>query len=1594
MSESPMTTPERIAILGMSGRFPGAASTEELWRRLCLGEECITFFSRQELLAAGVPPEQLDDPAYVGARGVLDDVAGFDAELFGLTANEAAVMDPQQRIFLECAWEALEGAGYAGEPAGRRVSVFAGSSEGLYRFHNLRAGDAEVVQRVGALQASLLNDRDLLPMQVAYRLGLTGVAANVQSACSTSLLALHLAAQSLLAGECDLALAGGVAIVIPQTRGYLYQEGGITSPDGHCRSFDARAQGSLGGSGAGVVVLKRLSEALEDGDPIRAVILATAAGNDGAGRIGFTAPGVEGQMETVAEALEVAGVEADSIGYVECHGSATPLGDPIEVAALTAAFRLSTERRGFCAMGSVKSNLGHLDEAAGAAGLIKTVLAVERGEIPPSLHFEQPNPRIDFASSPFFVAAERLPWPTGEASSEPGPRRAGVSSFGLGGTNVHAVLEQAPAPRPVVAAPGPHLLRLSARTPSALDDATGRLLEHLRQRPELELADVAFTLDAGRRRFRHRRALVAADTAAAVEALGHGRGLVTGRAADAEAPVAFLLPGLGDHHPGMLRQLYETEPAFRREVDGCAEILAPVLGLDLRRALFPAASSSATPAAAAPDLKEMLRRGGAGRDLGALARTAVAHPALFVVEYALARQLMAWGLEPQALLGYSLGEIVAACLAGVLDLESALRLVAERARLVEELPGGAMAAVPLSEQELLPRLVPGVALAATDGPHLSVVAGSEAAVTRLTAELETGGVACLRLHAAHAFHSPMMAPAAVELRRVAASLALRPPRIPYLSNSSGTWITDEEATDPDYWARHLVQPVRFWEGIGALLEEPGRVLVEVGPGESLSALARQHPSYGAGHLAVAAVGRPRPGAERGPLLEALGRLWGHGVELDPGALYGPGRRRLSLPTYPFERRRHWVDGPSEEGAPDPLLVAPAAVASDGRPVERWPIQRWLWQPVWRPAPTLEVDDALLESVDGWLLLVDDVGLGRRLAAHLAAADRRVTTVVAGDGFRRLGVGAYAVDPTSSEDFETLWRQLAREDRLPRQLLHLWAMDPAVAEAGAPRPGSEAELDRCLELGLRSVLRLVRGAAAAGVESQDLRLTVVTSGALGIVGNERLVPARAALAGACRVVRREMPGWLCRLVDLEPVSPLSATGDTVRELPVERVLGEALASPVVEEVGYRGHRRWLADHLPLDWPSATGRLRAGGGYLVIGGTGGVGLALAEALVRAAPCRLAVVPAPGFPPREEWPRRRAELPADHPLGRDLRRLEELETAAEIFECIAGDLTTTAAAERLVSEARSRLGCLDGVIHAPGEPADRLIQLYPDLSLPGLDGEAGGGAARLAEALAPDPPGFLLLSSDSAPWVGGLGQVDRCATATFVGAVAEAASGRSSRVLAVHWGAFRWQQETPAAASSLDRLERQRRRDAEIFGITAEEAGEVLVALLSGAPAQVVVSPRDLREHIRRAEAVTSASVLEALDRSRAEEPAHGRGELSSEYVAPSHELEAELVAIWEQMFGVAPVGVRDNFFELGGHSLLAIQVVTRMREATGLELPMTVLFDAPTVAELAVLVQAHRLETYDDQEMEAFADLFEQVRDLSPEEVAAMLADGDE
>jgi acyl transferase domain-containing protein/thioesterase domain-containing protein len=943
---------QAVAVVGMAGRFPGATSVDRLWQNLLDRAETIRSFTKDELRAAGVAAALIEDPDYVPAKGIIEGIEYFDERFFDYSAREAQLMDPQQRLFLECTWQALERAGFDPERQPGAAGVFASAGMSTYLLE--LATDAHLREQVGLYDLFLHNAPDFLATRVSYKAGLTGPSLTVQTGCSSSLVAIHLACQSLLAGECDLALAGGVTARTPQRRGYLHDAGSVLSPDGHCRPFDARANGTVPSEAVAVVALKRVEDAIQDRNHIHALVLGSAINNDGNRKVGYTAPSVEGQCNAIAEALEVAGVSPRAVGYVEAHGTATRMGDPLEVTALSKAFRAATSDRQYCALGSIKSNIGHADAAAGVAGFMKAVMAVEHGLIPATLHYNTPNPEIDFQRSPFFVNHEAVHWSAG------GHRRcAGVSAFGLGGTNAHAVLAQAPERKRAALTQvpgGPQLILLSARTEAALDRVTDDLRRQLEvgtPRVDAEaLADLAFTSRSGRKAFEHRRAVVASEAGEAVAAIMSGNPVAVRTGQQRPRKIAFVFPGGGTQFPNVGRGLYESEPVFRSHIDRCCEIANAQVGLDLRGLMYPDAI----------DLEDADRR---------LRQVRYGVPAVWMTNYALTQLLVAWGVTPHCMIGHSLGEYVAACVAGVLSVPDALTLATFRALLFErgargaQVELGASLSVSLCEGALRALLPATVDIGVVNTPSSCVASGPVPAIAELEQVLVARDVQFKRLHIGAAVHSSLMEPLMDDVRQFASRLALGTPSIPYYSNLKGRLIEPDDLT-PDYWAQHLRQTVRLSDNIAGMLQQRGLAVFEVGPGTSLASAVAAQVTPEMDVVLLSAMRHARdPRDDREVLAQCVGAAWSHGVDVDWRAFQGGDARALApFPVYSFEKTRHWIEvtpmareDAAGGGAWHPA-ASPAEVAV-AQHVPRGPSQAVQLPPEYR-------DDELAKAVaEGW-----------------------------------------------------------------------------------------------------------------------------------------------------------------------------------------------------------------------------------------------------------------------------------------------------------------------------------------------------------------------------------------------------------------------------------------------------------------------------------------------------------------------------------------------------------------------------------------------------------------------------------------------------
>ncbi|MCP5108055.1 MAG: SDR family oxidoreductase, partial [bacterium] len=1375
-----------IAIIGMSGRFPGANNVDEFWENLKNGVNSIRFFTQEELWEkSSVDPESIKAPNFVPAKGIIENVEAFDALFFGYSPIEAELLDPQIRVFYEICWEALEDAACDPATYPGTIGVYAGGSSNRYwEVLTLITGKQDVL---GTFSAGTMVDKDYLSSRVSNKLDLRGPSVSMHTACSTAMVATDLACRGLLTGQCDAAVVGGVSVTPESARagGYLYEDGMIFSPDGYCRAFDAKARGTVFSYGAGAFLLKRLDDAVADGNNIYAVIKGFSANNDGMAKSSFSAPSVDGQAAAVRAALYMAEVSPESISYVEAHGTGTELGDPIEVEALRTAF--NTDKKQYCALGSLKTNIGHLDVAAGAASVIKVALMLTHRQIPASLNYETPNPKIDFENSPFFVNTQLREW-----KSNGYPLRAGASSFGVGGTNVHIVLEEAPPLEPSTQSRTFQPVLLSARTPKALDHAAVNFVNYLKANPGVSLADAAYTLAVGRKAFEHKKMLVCRDVEEALAILA-GAGNET---SPQDQPVqshfekeqkraVFMFPGQGSQYVDMAKGVYESEPVFREEMDRCFQVFQSVMGYDLKEILYPRSPQSS--------------------DSTQINRTEMTQPAIFVIEYALAKLLMAWGIQPYAMIGHSIGEYTAACLSGVFSLEDALTVVAWRGKLMQQMPPGSMLSVPMAETELEQLLArqSELELAAVNGPEQCVVSGPHEAVETFARRLDEKGLQYRRLHTSHAFHSQMMDPMLKNFEEKVARVKRNAPTIPFISNVTGQWITLQDASSPNYWSRHLRSAVRFADGVSELVKEKNSVFIEVGPGRTLSTFMRQHPGKQPEHMLVNLVRHPKEEvSDSHYLLSRLGQVWLYGAPVDWNGFYaGERRHRLRLPTYPYQRQKYWIEG-------NPGVMIREGMGARSIPGKKPHISDWFYLPSWKrsfinPEPPLTAAGQGDDTGDyRWLVFSGESengqngDFGSRLVKRLMAENhRKVTVVRMGERFAKQDDHVYTVSPGRPEDYEALIDALDESGAFPNRVVHLWNLSP-----GTPgEPGlNGGDVEKSMDLAFYSLLYLAQALGRKELE-QEVHITTLTDGMQEVWQEPVVYPEKALVLGPVMVIPREYPEIKCRSIDVM----LPAAGDKEENL-LER-LSKELDTRIHDAdavIAYRGNHRLVRTFEPaplepsapgdLEVPAVSGipKLRQGGVYLITGGLGGIGLVLALYMAKNIKPKLVLTGRSAFPPPEEWDQWLSTQNSLDGTSQKIRKVRELEALGAEVRVYSVDVTDQQEMRRVVEETCSRWGTLHGVIHSAGVPGGGVIQLKTREMADSVLAPKVKGTLALHRAIEGIQPDFFILCSSVGSVVPAVGQVDYFAGNAFMDAFAfYRNAGSSTFTVSINWDS--WQE-----------------------------------------------------------------------------------------------------------------------------------------------------------------------------------------------------------
>ncbi len=1580
-----------IAIIGMAARFPGARNLNEFWDNLQNGIEWIVFFSDEELEASGVPPGEITNPNYIRAKGIIGEVEYFDAYFFDYTPREAEMMDPQTRISHECIWEALENAGYDPYSYNGLIGLYMGVNP---HYHWDALFSAQEFGKPSDFFTSFqFYDKDFLSMRISYKLNLRGPSFTLFTACSSSLVAIHQACTAILSGDCDMALAGGVSVWLPEKTGYLHEEGMILSADGHNRTFDEKATGSIFSDGVGLVAIKRLENALVDRDYIYAVIKGSALNNDGGRKLGFTAPSVEGLVEVINTALEISEVEPESISYFEAHGTATPLGDTVEIEALNRVF--GTVKQKSCAIGSVKSNFGHLNSAAGVAGFIKTVLSLKHRLIPPSLHFSQLNSRIDLENSPFYVNTSLKEW-----KNDQYPLRAGVNSLGIGGTNAHVVLEEWAGDSesvgqgvngqstdgksgslcPPLKTRDYQLILLSAKTQSALDKMTENLAGYFKKNllnhgnhenptdPGPTLADAAYTLQVGRTAFQYRKMLVCSDSRELIDALSTpGSPKVKENLSKKDRrTVVFMFPGVGAQYVNMGREIYEKEPIFRKEMDHGFEILKPLVDYDIKEILYPHPDCKVGSPCPPHPLNSPLERGAPeGRGVSKPAtynlhlspdinRPEIAQPIIFILEYALAKLLMHWGIIPDVMIGYSFGEYAAACIAGVFSLEDALKLVKIRTDLIRQTPKGAMLSVPVPVEELKSLLdqQDNVSIAIDNGPSV-IVSGVEAAIDAFEKKMKTRKYICMRVDNTRALHAKEMEPILIPFARQVAAVTLSEPQIPYVSNVTGEIVDGNSVTHPGYWSKHLGGTVRFAEGIRTLASEPNGIFIEIGPGRDLSALVErylnkdEHQDQKVIHLIPPV---QKKVSEVYYLLNKLGWLWLYGITPGWTGFYSQEKRyRIPLPTYPFEAMCFSAAKRSRRTGTGSLFNS---FQGSGRK----DMTNWFYVPSWQrsglPANT-KATALTIPSSGPWLIFIDPVGVGARLQEELTKKGQEVITVTPGETFLKMNAHRYIINPSRGEDYHELLNQLQTREQIPGTIVHLWGITPIPNTTGE---SIRDRVSRAMDDGYHSLLFLAQAIGTRQI-SQNLHLEVITNNMQEVNGGEGLNPEKAITLGPCSVIPLEYPNIRCRSIDVVIGQLEHEPGEKI----IHQLLTEFTTAPFDQIAAYRGNYRWVRTFSPHPLEKKVEKLpllKQKGVYLVIGGLGGIGLILAEYLAKNLQARLILTGRLAFPPREQWEQYLTAAGGNHrdnSVGDKIRKLKELETHAAGLLILSADITNEEQMRQVFAKAEAQFGRINGVLHAAGLPDGKMIQLRTREDSERIMAAKINGTLVLDRILAGKKPDVFILCSSTSAVLAFVGQVSYCSANAFLDAYSLYKSITGDMVtISINWD--RWQ--NVGFSTIVENQHRSLTGEELTGGITCREGVDAFVRILGQPVPQVIVSPYDLIEQAEQVKKSNGALFLESIDEKVVPGIRHRRPLLDTPYIAPVTQIEQIVSGIWAAFFGYEKIGVNDDFFDLGGDSLKAIAIVSKINKKFDTNVPISVLFNQLTVKGIGAYLESQK------------------------------------
>lgn len=1481
-----------IAVIGMSCRLPGAGSVDEFWNNIVNGVESISFFTPEELKQAGVGEDVLNNANYVRANGIIEGIENFDASFFGIGKREAEIMDPQHRVFLEEAYKALDDAGYSNAEYRRRVGVFAGCDMNMYLLMNWKRNE-EQLRAGGDFLLMTAGDKDYLPTRTSYLLDLDGPSINVQTACSTSLVAIHVACQSLLSSESEIALAGGVRIHPPMKQGYLYVKDSVASSDGHCRPFDINAQGIVGGNGVGVVVLKLLTHAIRDKDNIYAVIKGSAVNNDGRNKVGYTAVSTKGQSEVIMEALAMADVDVSSIGYIETHGTGTKMGDAIEIQALNRAFNRYSKKRKPCALGGVKANIGHTSCAAGVAGFIKTVLIVKNGLIPPLVNFNEINPNISLADSCFYIPTETIEW-----SDQ--VRIAGVSSFGIGGTNAHLVLGNYHKPEYESVA-ATELISLSAHRPETLREVSANLASFIKSDTNVSLRDIAYTLHMGREYHLHRLNIVSRSKEELYESLtsSSSNDKISDHVRDSIPPVFFVFPGLGSQYDGMGAQLYNDNNLFRKHFDRCAALFSDYFEVDIRKLIIRDNNGIL--------LSELVYKTDYGQSL------------TFCIEYALASVFIDYGIQPTAVIGHSLGDFAAAVIAGIISLPDAVMLVSKRGRLIENSEIGAMLSAMLTGDELQKKIdqFPTLSIAAINSPSNSTVSGSVEAINLFEQQLKADGILCHRLPIARAGHSKMMEPCVDEFRKITSKIQCSQFSIPMVSNVDGEMMLPQTG---EYWITQLLSPVNFDKGVQQLLKYSSGIFIELGPGKTLTGLIRQNKMRNHDHELLPVLTNQTIKTEPAQLLEAIGHLWSKGIAVKFEKMYeGTNAHRCSLPTYPFTAKPYWIGKASDQKI---------STAANTKEVS-------FYTPVWkqsvviaRQENTKSVKELLLVFLSGSNDLKDII--------NTMQSDRyEVVLITKGLRFSTVDDGAYSIDPEVTGDYDQLFQDLSLEKNAD---INIW-FDGCNSSNNEERP---------IEQRLIEISMLAR--QIGSMTSHRFKLHIITNSIHSVTGEETVDPSQSLLQGFSKIVSLEYANVRSRLIDLSLDSTTSsefAGQALIRELTIDD------SNPVI---AIRGKQRFVVDYEKLDDVPGTGyRLKSNGVYLITGGFKGIAVQIALAIASVqSDARIALLGRSEMPDISQWTGIINDI--THPLHAEILRLNKLRELVSGLKMIQCDVSDHKQVSNVIQSLQQDWGKINGVVHAAGLPdyfgiiLNRTRENINEVLTPKVQ-----GTLVLDSLLDYDHLDFFILFSSIATlfYKTKAGQVAYVAANEFIDAFSDYhKSIGKHKTSVINWNDWK---EVGLSVKANSRYAAMLGIDTEhsIFSDaeTPMEGQAAFLKLLALGHQRTIVSKKNIIDELDNYDQFDLAEFVKGI-RKRPVLQHNGSGKTAADD-APVSEIQKTLCAIWVECLGVETIGIHDNFFELGGHSLLAIQMISRIQERLpAYTIPaLKIIFKYPTISGLS-------------------------------------------